>query len=55
MEACPWGVPRFNFYVGTIGKCDLCWERVAKGEKPFCVSACPNAALEIKETKGEGS
>jgi Fe-S-cluster-containing dehydrogenase component len=55
MEACPWGVPRFNFYVGTIGKCDLCWERVAKGEKPFCVSACPNAALELKETKGEGS
>jgi len=49
MEACPWGVPRFNFNTGTIGKCDLCIERVSKGEKPYCVSACPNGALEIKE------
>ncbi|MGB9761346.1 MAG: 4Fe-4S ferredoxin [Caldimicrobium thiodismutans] len=53
MEACPWGVPRFNFQTGTIGKCDLCIERVKRGEKPYCVSACPNGALIIKELKAE--
>lgn len=53
MEACPWGVPRFNFNTGTIGKCDLCFQRVERGELPYCVSACPNKALEIKELKAK--
>ena len=49
VEACPWGVPKFNFNTGTINKCDLCYDRIIKGEMPFCVSACPNKALELKK------
>lgn len=53
IEACPWGVPRFNFNTGTIGKCDLCMDRLERGEAPLCVKACPNSALEIRELKAK--
>lgn len=49
VEACPWGVPRLNAVTGTINKCDLCYDRIIKGDLPFCVSACPNKALELKK------
>ena len=49
--ACPWGVPKFNPHTGKINKCDFCKDRVAAGEKPYCVSACPNEALAVKEVK----
>lgn len=49
--ACPWGVPKFNPHTGKINKCDLCKDRVARGEKPYCVLACPNEALAVKEVK----
>ena len=49
--ACPWGVPQFNPYTGRVNKCDLCKDRVAAGEKPYCVAACPNEALSVKEIK----
>ncbi|MDW8136228.1 MAG: 4Fe-4S dicluster domain-containing protein [Thermodesulfobacterium sp.] len=55
VEACPWGVPRFNPKTGAINKCDLCHLRVAKGDMPYCVAACPEQALELKvaSTKGK--
>ncbi len=49
--ACPWGVPRFNPHTGLVNKCDLCKDRIARGEKPHCVSACPKEALILKEVK----
>ncbi|MBX6423095.1 4Fe-4S dicluster domain-containing protein [Thermosulfurimonas sp. F29] len=49
--ACPWGFPQFNPATGKVNKCDLCKERVAAGEKPHCVAACPNQALAVKEVK----
>ena len=30
-------------------KCDLCADRVAAGEQPVCVAACPFNALEFGE------
>lgn len=48
VEACPWGVPRYNSKTGAINKCDLCHIKVAKGEIPYCVAACPEQALELK-------
>jgi Fe-S-cluster-containing dehydrogenase component len=61
---CPWDVPQrqagvgFYRYLdplpvggGAMFKCDLCRDPLAKGEKPGCVSACPNNAITIGTRK----
>ena len=48
-EVCPFGVPHLSDTTGKIIKCDLCSERVAEGEEPVCVAACPKKALEFVE------
>lgn len=45
---CPLGVPRLSRDGKAIIKCDLCIERVEKGEEPACVKACPTGALKFK-------
>ncbi len=49
--ACPWGAPVFNPNTGKVSKCDLCIDRILAGKKPYCVEACPNGALVLKEKK----
>lgn len=49
--ACPWGAPVFNPNTGKVSKCDLCIDRILAGQKPYCVEACPNEALVLKEKK----
>ncbi len=44
---CPYEVPRFNSARGVVRKCDMCRDRLAVGEAPACVSACPNGAIRI--------
>jgi ferredoxin len=44
---CPYEVPRFNAARGVVRKCDMCHDRLAVGEEPACVSACPNGAIRI--------
>jgi formate dehydrogenase iron-sulfur subunit len=44
---CPYEVPRFNDSRGVVRKCDMCRDRLAAGEQPACVSACPNGAITI--------
>ncbi|HEV2759670.1 MAG TPA: DmsC/YnfH family molybdoenzyme membrane anchor subunit [Acidimicrobiales bacterium] len=44
---CPYEVPRFNSARGVVRKCDMCHDRLAVGEAPACVSACPNGAIRI--------
>ena len=45
---CPYEVPQFNRRLGIVRKCDLCSERLAVGEAPACVQACPNEAIAIR-------
>jgi Fe-S-cluster-containing dehydrogenase component/DMSO reductase anchor subunit len=48
---CPYDVPKFNFKRGIVRKCDMCQGRLAEGEAPACVQACPNEAIKIKAVK----
>jgi len=44
---CPYDVPRFNERLGIVRKCDMCSDRLADGEAPACVQACPTGAIAI--------
>ena len=44
--SCPYGAPQFNPKTGKTGKCDMCKDLLAKGEKPVCVTACPMRLLD---------
>ncbi|MCB9383957.1 MAG: dimethyl sulfoxide reductase anchor subunit [Bryobacterales bacterium] len=45
---CPYSVPQFNEERGVVGKCDMCYGRLADGDKPACVNACPAEAIKIE-------
>jgi Fe-S-cluster-containing dehydrogenase component/DMSO reductase anchor subunit len=44
---CPYDVPQFSSRRGIVRKCDMCQDRLAGGEAPACVQACPNEAIRI--------
>ncbi len=59
-EVCPWAIPQRQSGVGiylhilpglagngVMFKCDLCQDLLLKGEKPLCITACPNQAMLI--------
>jgi Fe-S-cluster-containing dehydrogenase component len=48
---CPFGVPRVSSRTGKVVKCDMCDDRVVRGEKPLCVETCPKGALEFGESE----
>lgn len=45
--ACPFGVPAYEWdnALGLIYKCQMCAGRLAEGQQPACIGACPNGAL----------
>ena len=47
MVSCPFDSPKFEFHSTNpkIQKCDMCIDRQKAGEKPVCVTNCPNDAL----------
>jgi formate dehydrogenase iron-sulfur subunit len=54
MNACPFGVPHFDYDKGVIDgafidKCTFCPQRIDVGEEPACVATCPTDALEYGE------
>lgn len=44
---CPYEVPQFSRRLGIVRKCDMCHGRLAAGEAPACVQACPTEAIRI--------
>lgn len=44
---CPYDVPKYSHAKGIVRKCDMCSDRLAVGEAPACVQACPNRAIRI--------
>jgi len=43
---CPFGAIR-KAPGGIMAKCNLCWERLQKGEEPACINACPTKARRL--------
>jgi Fe-S-cluster-containing dehydrogenase component len=47
MVSCPFDVPKFEYHSANpkIQKCDMCYDRIMKGQKPSCAEACPGEAI----------
>jgi len=60
LQACPYQAPQFGAEPNAkMEMCNLCLDRLAEGQKPICVEACPMRALdagpleELKARYGE--
>ena len=47
ITGCPFNVPRISKKDGKAYKCSLCSDRVAVGQEPACIKACPTGALQF--------
>ena len=44
VQACPYGIRFMNHETGNADKCDWCYHRIMRDERPACVEACPTGA-----------
>lgn len=50
---CPYDVPKYSKKRGIVRKCDMCHQRLAAGEAPACVQACPTEAIRIVRVRNQ--
>lgn len=46
ITGCPFNIPRLSKKDGKAYKCTLCSDRIAVGQAPACIKACPTGALQ---------
>ena len=46
---CPFGILRLSDHTGKVVKCDMCTDKIEKGEEPICVAQCPKDAIMFGE------
>ncbi len=51
MEACPFGAMQFDENSELAIKCNLCLEKLEKGERTACSQACPTQCIFVGHTK----
>ena len=51
IQVCPFGVISLSGEGKGVLKCDLCVERLAQGQEPACVCACPTGALRFGDVE----
>jgi Fe-S-cluster-containing dehydrogenase component len=51
IEGCPFGAVQFDEEREVALKCDLCFERLEKGEEPACSMVCPTRCIIWGDTK----
>jgi len=51
---CPFEAPTYDDKTGLMGKCTLCPDRTAQGDRPACVEACPTDALGLGDLDSPG-
>ncbi len=45
LNACPYGIIKFNDVMSVAEKCNFCVHRVEQGLEPFCVTCCEGQAI----------
>lgn len=50
---CPYGVPQYHPERRVVTKCHMCVGRLAEGDLPACVAACPTSSIEIESVDVE--
>ncbi|MDW7682402.1 MAG: 4Fe-4S dicluster domain-containing protein, partial [bacterium] len=50
-EMCPYSIPQKDEKSGSWFKCNFCHDRIANGQIPACVKACPTGALVFGDRK----
>ncbi|QKF07089.1 4Fe-4S dicluster domain-containing protein [Berryella wangjianweii] len=49
IEACPYDAPAYDEESRSVYKCDLCADRLDRGQPPACVESCPGANIAYGE------
>jgi NADPH-dependent glutamate synthase beta subunit-like oxidoreductase len=51
IQACPYDVIQFEVEEGKIHRCDLCFDRIHRGELPVCAEVCLTDAITFGEVE----